>query len=588
MRRLAIAAACLFALPTAFAAAPIDYVPSDTPYLLANLAPMPPAAQERMQRYSGQIIEIFKSGAKQGILKGLSAGETETAESAEKRAEVEQVFSFFAELGSIYTNDEAALKAGFKPQAQFAIYGVGLVPVMRWQISDASKARLTVTNALNKIIDFSKKANAKLPAKKRETDFSYARSALRGGEIFRLGTEKIQPIIVIEGDQMVVSLLPLNAKADLLQMVAPATAGNSKAVSAKLSVIQQRYGLGSFALGFMDFAPLSNVVMGKPNKLEAALWAASHDEKLPMPTAACKSEMLGIISHMPRAVMGYTAMSGTEMSAKMVLELAPEISTQLAGTIVPMPAYGKGSAFKMAFSTDPIKMMNVMRVQADKVIAKPYTCPELLSWNESAAKVKENLANPMLGMVAMVKGFGFSFDEFQMDFAAEKPEPRGITGNVALFTDQPEAVLGMVQGYVTQMANTKPELGGKPVKLDPAIFAGIPAGSLSVNEGYAAMNPAMIIVGVGKNRLAELSALQTAPTTKNGEVFELFYGSALFELALGSMEKTKAAMPAADQEGFAQMMEIQKAMMAQFEAVGSTIAFTKNGVEMVSTTRFKK
>ena len=307
-----------------------------------------------------------------------------------------------------------------------------------------------------------------------------------------------------------------------------------------------------------------------------------------MPTAACKSEMLGVISHMPRAVMGYTAMTGTEMSGKVVLELAPEISSQLASTVVPMPAYGNGSAFKMGFSTDPLKMMNVLRVQADKVIAKPYTCPDLLSWNDSAAKLKESLANPMLGMIAMVKGFGFSFDEFQMDFVAEKPVPKGITGNVALFTDQPEAVLGMVQGYVTQLANTKPELGGKPVKLDPAIFAGIPAGSLSANEGYAAMNPAMLIVGVGKNRQADLTALQKAPTTKNGEVFELFYGSALFELALGSMEKAKASMPAADQAGYAQMMELQKAMMAQFETLGSTISFTKNGVEMISTTRFKK
>lgn len=588
MRRLALAAALFFALPTAFATAPIDYVPLDTPYLLANLAPMPPAAQERMKLYSSQIIEIFKSGAKQGIFKAISAGEPETADAAAKRAEAEQVFSFFAELGEIYTSDAAALKAGFKPHAQFAIYGVGLVPVMRLEISDASKARFTVTNALNKIVDFSKKANAKSPVKKRQADFSYVRSALRGGEIFRLGTEKIQPIIVIEGDQMVVSLLPLNAKADLLQMVAPATPSGAKVTTSKLGAIQQRYGLNNFALGYMEFAPLSNMFMGKANKLEAALWAASHDEKLPMPSAACKNEMLGVISNLPRAVMGYTVMSGTEMSAKMVLELAPEISTQLVGTVVPMPAYGKGSAFKMGFSTDPLKMTNLMRVQANKVIAKPYTCPDLLSWNDGAAKLKENLANPMLGMVAMVKGFGFSFDEFQMDFAAEKPEPRGISGNVALFTDQPEAVLGMVQGYVTQLANTKPKLGGKPVKLDPAIFAGLPAGSLSANEGYAAMSPAMIIVGVGKNREADLTALQNAPSSKNGEAFELSYGSALLALSLGSMEKVKAGMPAEDQEGFAQMMEIQKAMMAQMESVGSTIAFTKNGVEVVSTTRFKK
>ena len=588
MRRLTISAALLFGMPAAFAAAPIDYVPLDTPYLIASLAPMPAAANERMKRNGSQLIDMFKVGAKQGYLKVLAAGEPETAEAAAKRAEAEQVIALFAELGAIYTDDEAALKAGFKPQARFAIYGVGIVPVFRLEISDAAKARSTIANTMTKIIEFNKKYDVKAPAKKRGSEFSYTRNALRGGEIFRLGTEKIQPIIVIEGDQLVLSVLPRNAKADLLQMIVPATAVGAKAITAKLGVIQQQYGLQGYSLGFVEFAPLAKMYMGNANKLEAALWAAGHDEKMKTPTPVCKSEMLSIISHMPRAVMGYTEMSDTDVTAKFVLEVPPETATQLTSTVVPIPAYGKGSAFKLAFAFDPLKSMNVMRVQADKIIAKPYTCPDLQKWNESAAKLKESLANPMLGMAVMVKGFGMSVDDIQMDLTAEKPMPSNISSNVALFTDQPEAVLGMVQGYLTQLANTKPELGGKPVKLDPSFFTSVPAGSLAANEGYAAMNPAMLIVGVGKNRLAELTALQTAPSTKNGEVFELSYGSTLIQLGLESMERTKATMPIADQEGFAQMLEIQKSIMAQFESIGSTMAFTKNGVEITSTTRFKK
>ncbi len=156
MRHLAISAALLFSLPAAFAAAPIDYAPSDTPYLIASLSPMPTAANERMKRYSGAMIEMFKTGAKQGYLKALTAGDPETAEAVAKRAEMEQVIGFFAELGDIYTNDEAALKAGFKPQARFALYGVGLVPVFRMEISDAAKARVTIANTMNKLIELNK------------------------------------------------------------------------------------------------------------------------------------------------------------------------------------------------------------------------------------------------------------------------------------------------------------------------------------------------------------------------------------------------------------------------------------------------
>ena len=108
MRRLTISAALLFGMPAAFAAAPIDYVPLDTPYLIASLAPMPAAANERMKRNGSQLIDMFKVGAKQGYLKVLAAGEPETAEAAAKRAEAEQVIALFAELGEIYTDDEAA------------------------------------------------------------------------------------------------------------------------------------------------------------------------------------------------------------------------------------------------------------------------------------------------------------------------------------------------------------------------------------------------------------------------------------------------------------------------------------------------
>ncbi len=588
MRRLAISAALLFALPAAFAATPIDYVPSDTPYLITSLVPMPTAAYDRMKRNSSQMIELFKAAAKQGSLRTFSAGEPEKAEDAAKRVEAEQVINFFAELGEIYTSDEASLKAGFKPQARFAIYGIGLVPVLRMEISDAAKARVTIANTMNKIIEFNKKYDTKTPAKKRGSEFSYTRNALRSGEIFRLGTEKIQPIIVIEGDQLVLSMLPRDAKAELVNMLFPATAVGAKTVTAKLSAIQKQYGLNGYALGFVEFAPLANMYMGNANNLEAALWAAGHDEKMPTATPVCKGEMLSAISHMPRAVMGYTEMSDLEMTAKVVLEVEPDIANQLTSTVVPMPAYGKGDAFKMAFATDPLKAMNVMRVQADKVIAKPYTCPELLNWNEAAVKLKESMANPMLGMAVMVKGFGFSVDDIKMDLNLEKPKPGGASGNVAIFTDQPEAVLGMVQGYLTALANTKPEIGGNPVKLDPSFFASVPADTLSVNEGYAAMSPNMLILGVGKNRLAELTALQAAPSSKNGEFFELSYGGTLMQMGLASMEEAKLALPATDRESYEQMLKIQKVILAQFEALSSTMAFTKNGVEIVSTTRFKK
>ena len=236
--------------------------------------------------------------------------------------------------------------------------------------------------------------------------------------------------------------------------------------------------------------------------------------------------------------------------------------------------------------------MDAMRVQADKITASPYTCKELLSLNESAAKIKESLANPMLGMVAMVKGFGISAETFEMDIAAEKPEPRNLSGNVAIFTDQPEAVLGMLQGYVPQLANTKPSLDGKPVALDAALFEGIPKGGLNADEGFAAMTKSMLILGVGKNSAAELSALQRAPASKTGESFELYYGPALMQLMgtsmTQSMEKANIGKSADEKIEWEKVSKAYRDLMNQIDGVGFSIGFSKDGLEVISNTRYKK
>jgi hypothetical protein len=257
-----------------------------------------------------------------------------------------------------------------------------------------------------------------------------------------------------------------------------------------------------------------------------------------------------------------------------------------------MPAFGAGAAFKMGFAVDPLKLMDAMRVQADKITASPYTCKDLLSMNESAAKLKESLANPMLGMVAMIKGFGISADQFDMNLAMDKPEPRNVTGNAAIFTDQPEAVLGMLQGYVPQLVNTKPTLDGKPVKLDAALFADVPKGGLSANEGYAAMTKSMLILGVGKNRLADLSALQRAPLNKNGEVMNVFYGPALMQMFVSSMEKSMGEINAKktteEKAQWKNFISAYRGLINQLEGFGFSMGFNTNGFEMIYDTRYTK
>jgi hypothetical protein len=587
-RLFAAAFATAATLSSAHAAAPFEFVPVDSPYVFGAMEPMPAAAAERMKRYSAPIIEAMKSGFKQGFLK--SAMGDETADVAARRLQAEELLAFFAQMGDIYTDDAAAVNAGFLAHPQAVVYGVGLVPVLRVQIGDAAKVNAMVLSNLNKLVELSKKSNAahkKTPGKTAPTLFSFTKNALRGGQIYRLGAEKVQPIIVVEGGQFVVSLVPAGAKADVLNLVAPAAGLGANGVVSKLNAVRSKYGVGGYGVGFFDFALMAKMYLGQANRLETALWQAVSEEKLPAPTPQCRKEISTTLGNMPRLVFGYTGMTSELFSQKMVLELAPDIAKTFASAAVAMPAYGEGAAFKMGFAVDPLKTIDAIRIQANKITDAPYQCEAMLSMNESAVKLKEGLSNPMLGMAAMVKGFGLSIDSLDMDFAAEKPEPRNITANAAVFSDQPEALLAMAQAQLSQLASVKPTLGGKPVKLDAAIFNDTSKGMLSANEGYAALTKSMVILGVGKNRLAALSSLINAPATGKAAL-EVSYGSALLLAVISSMEKGEAGMKEEDKAGFRQMLDAQRAMMGQIDNFGFSSGFTPNGFEMTADMRFKK
>src|SRR5262249_33692938 len=132
--RLSVAAACAFALllaacsrePEAPHGVPLSFVPADTPYVYANIDPLPAALTEQwakpMQDYWPRMFDMYEAALNQ----------------SRPHASEETLRLVLAVLDELKTHASWARlrEFGIKPDARLAFYGIGLVPVLRLELAD--------------------------------------------------------------------------------------------------------------------------------------------------------------------------------------------------------------------------------------------------------------------------------------------------------------------------------------------------------------------------------------------------------------------------------------------------------------------
>jgi hypothetical protein len=575
-------AAGLLSATHGFAASPVDYVPSDTPYVFASLKPLPDDLHKRLTDYYRGLGDTIMAGAR-------AQAEADLEKLGADAQYSDAAFALMQEMGNYFVSDEKFAAAGFKPRPVVAMYGVGLVPVMRMEIADASKVSATLEQMLAKIVELDKK-NSKREA--GSTPMNFKKSALRKGQLFTLTSKTLQPTILVEGNSIAFSLLPVNSGAAELNTIFPAKAPNGK-VMGNLSAIKSKYGYADYGVGYLDMQRFADSFLGKSTPLEKK-FAKSMDSQVfsETPGAACQSEIRSILANMPRMTTGFTSASANHYTQDVTLELKPSVAAEYAGAIASMPAYGEGKWFKFGMALDVLKLTSALRAQSVRVLDAPYTCETLLSLNESAAKMQEGLNNPAISMAAMVKGFGLAMDSMTMPMPntktpEESGDPSNIAANVAIFTDQPETVVAMASGQIPALSTLGLKMDEAPKALPAEAFASIPVNALDKQEGYAAMRKNMIILGVGSNRLNSINSALKRPASSKGEFLEFSYGTGAFEMIQRFSEEGVSEDPQMSPEQKAATQKMMRNMFNVFDSINAIVAFNKNGISFSSETRLK-
>ncbi|MEP6483823.1 MAG: hypothetical protein ABJB01_05185 [Rudaea sp.] len=523
--------------------APLAFVPADTPYAYANIDVTPVAVTEewskRMKGYWPMLMQMY-----QDML--TRAGTEKNDPNTARATKIARVILDEFQTDDLWTRLRAM---GLKPDAHFAMYGVGMVPVIRIELGDPAAFRAEIAT-------IETKTGEKIPVGK-----------VGNQEFWQIGDEKVIGVAAIEGGHLVLSLLPTAGDDALKQQILGLTKPAQNLGSAgTLQAIAKQYGYSGYGTGFIDFVRITERLTNPATGTDAD-FAKAVGMPLTGTDPACRTDFLDIAHKFPRMVAGTEELAPQRMRLGAQIEMDSSIAQQLSAAFSSAPGTGSAGEGVMDISVSlPIlKLKDFWLEQADAVAAKPYTCPHLATLNQgfAASKAKTDVTIPP--PFSDLTGFRFTLDKFEMKDGTSVPE---VSGKMLMRTTNPLAVLAMAQLAVPQLATLKVQPDGKAVPL--------PLGILPVTTPplAVAMSSDALAMSSGAGEDATLGAYLAAAPAKDPVFLRMHFTGKLYALMGDMFTKFKAAMPADKQ----QQIDMQTKIFATYEQwmKSADITFTAN------------
>ncbi|MBR9827829.1 MAG: hypothetical protein GYB41_04165 [Oceanospirillales bacterium] len=246
----------------------------------------------------------------------------------------------------------------------------------------------------------------------------------------------------------------LDQEADQLQRLALSKPTQSLADSGELEQLQKTYKFEDGMLALVHFERLAQgFLTPQSNSFGqdlAALFKAQ-DERMPAERmdATCRSEVLGLISQVPRLVAGNTAQSSGKaisMNSRSVLEINnAEVVTTLASLRGHIPNHTRNSdnqiiGFGAGLNIDNLVPAATTLLQ--QATATESGCRELRELQRKISQANPAMMGMVTGMVQGTKGVGFSLYDIAIDADTQMPSRYDFLFSIA--TNNPQPLLGMM------------------------------------------------------------------------------------------------------------------------------------------------
>ncbi|MFK8052841.1 MAG: hypothetical protein AB8F65_07680 [Woeseiaceae bacterium] len=535
----------------------LAYVPADTPYVFASLSPMPKDYLKKMEPFQQQAGEMMTA-----MMEGVTASTGDNPD--ENSQAIVEFVSFIYE----FIQPERMKEFGLDLNSTSAIYGHGVLPVLRSTLADADKFM------------------PRLKELAKEREFELVAGKAGGIDYERIEiNEEIAIVTAVSDDMLVIALAPSTFSDDNLAVLL----GDSKPASSlkdagTLTALATKYNYIPQGMGYFNLEQLAATFLDGPSGLDKALMELVGENPAANIDATCKAEYKSIAAVMPRIAMGYTAVSGKEMSLLPVFEMREDIATALVPVASSVPGLTTESdaLMKFGFGVNLKGLREFIESKVASIVEDPYQCAELANLNMSAMQMVESLNQPLPPIVYNFKGIAFELDNLHGIDLTNPSVPDSIDASLMLAFDNVEGLVQMGQMFVPPLAMMELSADGESVQIPQELLTGYNG------EAFVAMSENLLSVASGKGASSKVASM--VKTTDAGEPvlmamsFDMAaYMTMINDVQKSAMDKIEAAEGDADAD-VVKLLEANDDMMKLYAEVFDredvAIKPTANGLEM--------
>lgn len=271
-----------------------ENIPADTPYVMASFEPIPPSYWAR--------VAPFIKGALDAIPAPLDATDPPDKFAA----------AALRDLRANLSADGIKKLLGIGTDGRFAIYGFGIVPVMRLELADSKALLATIER-------WQKESGLPLPT-----------ATVGGRSYWRFGDKDVTVVAAVMDEQLVVSAGPTamvdSGLATILGIEKPkpnmADGGEVKKVAAL-------HGFAGYGVGYVDAKNLLKLLV-----LSEFFGRTAGQDAIP---PACMEQLSAMAARVPRLAWGYDELSDKKVAARLVLQTEASLTERLKQLVVEVP-----------------------------------------------------------------------------------------------------------------------------------------------------------------------------------------------------------------------------------------------------------
>jgi hypothetical protein len=343
----------------------LAYVPADTAYVFADLEPIPKDITDAYVTRFQPVLDVMSEQIEE-FQSEYAAGEFEDNEMARFAKTV------LDELGGDLSSENLE-KFGISLQAHHAIYGMGIFPVIRFELSEEQELRNTIGR-------IEAEMGYELP-EKNFNGTSYWRIA---EDDFPLGL-----YVAIFDQQLALTVFPVNAESNLLaSFLGQELPEQSMADDNTLAIMNNKKNYSDYGSGILDLQKLSSELLDEDSPTRTWLgpkWS-HHMTSL---DDVCIAEIKSMVAKAPRMTTGVTRITANEIALRYDLEIEASLATGLAGLVSNTPVAAEGDFLLSASLAIQVgRLRNFVLEKANNIIAAPYQCEMLHELNDNATELE--------------------------------------------------------------------------------------------------------------------------------------------------------------------------------------------------------